>query len=1052
MSMRQNNRGGFALPTVLIASVVMLIVLSVAVSSVASVRTTLKTQYYEQLAKAAGEAGVAYAKACLAKNGNKPLWTDAKPLRPSTDCAGNPQLNPEVQVLVVAGGGGGGHNHGGGGGGGGVVTDDDFTVSGGQSYTVVVGGGGAGATSGGNAGGRGGNSSFAGLLTAQGGGGGGGRIATNNVSQASSGGSGGGGAGTIDGATGLPGGGAVGTNGQGFAGGNGSSDATAGNGGGGGGAGAIGGPASGTGASAGISGEGGRGYFSDISGAVFYYGGGGSGGRWAAGSIGLPGITGGGRGGEADGAVGLPGQANTGGGGGGGGGGSAAGGNGGSGVVYVRYANNSTITASGGSVTPYIAGPYKVHVFKNTGSSTFTVSSATSSVCPSDPRCSVVVNESLRSSFSVPRPTLDANGQALTIANTGYVELLRTSTGAVWRTYRQPAVQVAAVPDFCSGAATSALGWQNAVVASTQEAIPNASSARTISLGNSTLPSGKMYFRKDFSVLEAGAYDISLFTADRSTLAESYIDGVSAIASRGGITTASTNLGVGCHTITVQLTNKTLAPSTARFTAAIGRSGAAPLVATDSSWRVSAGNGVHFSQSDFYPDPEIWGNVTSYTTPQAQLASSSWTGSSGDAFAQMVIPAGNGCPSACPGDSSTYIRDSGDIYVDVPTEVRVSALCDNDCSVFMDGQMVLSGSPWASVNQQTFTITPGYHRFGMSIYNSTTSPNAAGVAMSVVDRNSGTVLTRTDLTWQGATQWTSGLNTTSANIQSYENSFRPSPNEIPEEVTFDFLAVGGGGGGGSNSSGGGGAGGVIAMNNVSAKVGTYTVTIGSGGAGSVNHTVNGTKGGNTTFGTFVAQGGGFGASRDGGNAASSGGSGGGGAGALIQARVPGAPGVAGQGTSGGNGTTADSGVNSTGGGGGGAGGPGMHAVAGGAAGNGGPGYITYITGTRLGVAGGGAGSMTANGSLGIATEGGGNGTSQAAAQAAANTGGGGGGRGNTNSGGNGGSGLVVVRIKTGSLNVTVTGSPAVSTLTINGISYTTYQFTASGSFRIISIN
>jgi Tfp pilus assembly protein PilV len=82
MQIKRISRGGFALPTVLIASVVMLTILAVSVSSVTAVRTTLKTQYYEQLAKAAGEAGVAYAKACLAQNGNKPLWTDNKPLTP----------------------------------------------------------------------------------------------------------------------------------------------------------------------------------------------------------------------------------------------------------------------------------------------------------------------------------------------------------------------------------------------------------------------------------------------------------------------------------------------------------------------------------------------------------------------------------------------------------------------------------------------------------------------------------------------------------------------------------------------------------------------------------------------------------------------------------------------------------------------------------------------------------------------------------------------------------------------------------------------------------
>jgi hypothetical protein len=54
----------------------------------------------------------------------------------------------------------------------------------------------------------------------------------------------------------------------------------------------------------------------------------------------------------------------------------------------------------------------------------------------------VTVNGNVRSSFSVPKPTVDANGQAVTIPNSGYVSVLRTSNGAVWRTYQQQSVYV----------------------------------------------------------------------------------------------------------------------------------------------------------------------------------------------------------------------------------------------------------------------------------------------------------------------------------------------------------------------------------------------------------------------------------------------------------------------------------------------------------------------------------------------------------------------------------------------------------------------------------
>jgi len=82
--------GGFALPTVLVASIIMLTVLLVSIASTASVRVVLSAQFYNQLAQNAGDAGVAYAKSCLAANGGVPMtgWTDSTPLKPDTDCNG----------------------------------------------------------------------------------------------------------------------------------------------------------------------------------------------------------------------------------------------------------------------------------------------------------------------------------------------------------------------------------------------------------------------------------------------------------------------------------------------------------------------------------------------------------------------------------------------------------------------------------------------------------------------------------------------------------------------------------------------------------------------------------------------------------------------------------------------------------------------------------------------------------------------------------------------------------------------------------------------------
>jgi len=83
-----SKKRGFALPTVLIASVIMLTVLLVAVTATAAVRTSLKTQYYNQLSQSASDAGLAYAKACLDANNGVPLWSSTNPLKPNTDCSG----------------------------------------------------------------------------------------------------------------------------------------------------------------------------------------------------------------------------------------------------------------------------------------------------------------------------------------------------------------------------------------------------------------------------------------------------------------------------------------------------------------------------------------------------------------------------------------------------------------------------------------------------------------------------------------------------------------------------------------------------------------------------------------------------------------------------------------------------------------------------------------------------------------------------------------------------------------------------------------------------
>ena len=87
--MTKRVSGGYALPSVLISSIIMLIVLISSVTSTVAVRISLKNQYYDKLSHQASEAGIAYAKACISANNGTPQWTDSKQLKPYTDCYGN---------------------------------------------------------------------------------------------------------------------------------------------------------------------------------------------------------------------------------------------------------------------------------------------------------------------------------------------------------------------------------------------------------------------------------------------------------------------------------------------------------------------------------------------------------------------------------------------------------------------------------------------------------------------------------------------------------------------------------------------------------------------------------------------------------------------------------------------------------------------------------------------------------------------------------------------------------------------------------------------------
>lgn len=84
-----HNSRGFALPTVLIASVVMMMVLLSGLVATSSASTAIRQQYHDKLLSEATEAGLVRANNCLTASNQIVTWTNTKPLKPNTNCAGD---------------------------------------------------------------------------------------------------------------------------------------------------------------------------------------------------------------------------------------------------------------------------------------------------------------------------------------------------------------------------------------------------------------------------------------------------------------------------------------------------------------------------------------------------------------------------------------------------------------------------------------------------------------------------------------------------------------------------------------------------------------------------------------------------------------------------------------------------------------------------------------------------------------------------------------------------------------------------------------------------
>lgn len=668
-----------------------------------------------------------------------PTWTNDKPLTPATDCEGNSTIGASVEVLIVAGGGGGGSRHGGGGGGGGLIYSPGISITN-TSYPVVVGAGGSGTVDGAIANQdtatNGSNSSAFGLVAV---GGGAGRGSASGLA-GGSGGGGGAGGGSVGGAN---------TSGQGNAGGAGIFS-TQYMGGGGGGAGAVGQNA------VYISNpepSGGAGVSNSITGSSVTYAAGGRGANYSLQTTSVAGV------------------ANTGNGGGGAGGNINAGGAGGSGVVIISYPTNSGISATGGSITT--SGGDTIHRF--TGSGTFTVTSLGNNLCLSNPQCFVSVNGNIRSSFSVGLPTLDSDGRALTIPQNGFVELVRESTGVVWRTYRQPSAQPTVAPGLCSGAATSSLGWSTAVLTTSGVAFPEPL-AQVIGIAPGAVNPGPLFFRKDFSITDPGVYTLQVKGNDRVDL---YIDGMLTTRTPNISTTNTVDIELteGCHTVAAIAFNAGVTASPASIEFALRKKDAPiPILVSDRTWRVAVADTVSWASPQYYQNVGAWAPVRDIAAYNA----SPWTGGPGnwltitnDASARWISTdhsfSGNNYPFA----SNAYFRSNNVAAwtFTAATEVQIAAACDDVCNVYIDGNQVLQTSGWSVTGTATVTLSPGAHQVSIELQNAGVSNNASGFLFSARRVSNSVVFDRSSTNWSAASSWFSA----SQSFASYNASFRPTP-------------------------------------------------------------------------------------------------------------------------------------------------------------------------------------------------------------------------------------------------------------------------------------
>lgn len=94
------KEAGFALPTILIVSVVMVVVMLAAVQSIVNINIAINNDYYARVADDAAQSGLLKAQRCITLNGSVG-WTNASMLRPNTSCSGGASCTNNFNCYIL---------------------------------------------------------------------------------------------------------------------------------------------------------------------------------------------------------------------------------------------------------------------------------------------------------------------------------------------------------------------------------------------------------------------------------------------------------------------------------------------------------------------------------------------------------------------------------------------------------------------------------------------------------------------------------------------------------------------------------------------------------------------------------------------------------------------------------------------------------------------------------------------------------------------------------------------------------------------------------------